>query len=61
MMPVDGKYQPLTSIKVIALIFTLALTVFEILTFQVFDIENLSRSPSTKVVVIPLGGEYQTL
>ena len=37
-MPYGGEYQ--TSIKVIAFIFTIALTVLDILMFAMFDIEN---------------------
>ena len=43
MMPFDDKYQISTSTKVTILIFAMALTVYHILTFKMFDLKNFEK------------------
>ena len=47
------RCQISTSTKVAVSIFALLLTVFEILTFQMFDLENLGQGHRVKVAVMP--------
>ena len=49
-------------IKVTACIFMLTLTVIKILTFQIFDLENLGQGLGVQhFVVLPFSGIYQSL
>ena len=50
-----------TSTKVIAWNFTLALTVSEILKFEMSDLENLGQGQNTTAAMVLFDGEYQPL